>query len=214
MSNSKKLNTAVIYGSARRDRQGIKAARFVVRQLEEREHDVTLIDSQEFELPLLDWMYKEYEPGQAPPAMQKIADILNAADGFIVVSAEYNHSIPAALKNLLDHYQSEYLYKPSAIVTYSAGPFGGVRALVNLRAILAELGTPSIPSAFPVSQVGGAFDADGNPLVQAYEKRIARFLDEFEWYANALKNGRSQQSNDNDVPVQQQMCRNKKDKTT
>ena len=207
------MNFAVIYGSARRDRQGIKAARFVVRKLNERDHEVTLIDSAEHELPFLDLMYKEYEDGKAPATMETVAEALRTADGFVIVSAEYNHSIPAALKNLLDHYQSEYLYKPSAIVTYSAGPFGGVRALVNLRAILAELGTPSIPSAFPVSQIGGAFDADGNPLVHAYEERIVRFLDEFEWYANALKNGRSQQSTDNDLPIQQQMCRNKKDET-
>jgi NAD(P)H-dependent FMN reductase len=207
------LNTAVIYGSARRDRQGIKAARFVVRKLQQRDHEVTLIDSAEHEFPFLDLMYKEYEDGKAPAAMEEVAGALRSADGFVVVSAEYNHSIPAALKNLLDHYQSEYLYKPSAIVTYSAGPFGGVRALVNLRAILAELGTPSIPSAFPVSQVGGAFDDDGNPLVQTYDERIVRFLDEFEWYANALKNGRSHQSTDNNLPIQQQMCRNKKDKT-
>jgi NAD(P)H-dependent FMN reductase len=207
------LNTAVIYGSARRDRQGIKAARFVVRKLKERDHEVTLIDSAEHELPLLDLMYKEYEDGKAPAAMETVAEALRTADGFVIVSAEYNHSIPAALKNLLDHYQSEYLYKPSAIVTYSAGPFGGVRALINLRAILAELGTPSIPSAFPVSQVGSAFDSDGNALVQAYEKRIVKFLDEFEWYANALKNARSQQEMDRDLPVQQQMCRSKKDQT-
>ena len=207
MSNSMKLNVAVIYGSARRDRQGINAARFVVRQLEERAHDVTLIDSQEYDLPLLDWMYKEYEPGQAPDAMQKIADILNAADGFVVVSAEYNHSIPAALKNLLDHYQGEYLYKPSGIVTYSAGPFGGVRALVNLRGILAELGTPSIPSAFPISHIHSAFDADGNSLDTLYDERVVKFLDEFEWYANALSKARDQGSCSEDLPVQQQMCR-------
>lgn len=202
-----KLNIAVIYGSARRDRQGIKAARFVVRQLEERAHDVTLIDSQEYDLPLLDWMYKEYEPGQAPAAMQKIADILNAADGFIVVSGEYNHSIPAALKNLLDHYQGEYLYKPSGIVTYSAGPFGGVRALVNLRGILAELGTPSIPSAFPISHIHNAFDTDGKSLDTPYDERVVKFLDEFEWYANALSKARDQGSCSEDLPVQQQMCR-------
>jgi NAD(P)H-dependent FMN reductase len=207
MSNSKKLNTAVIYGSARRDRQGIKAARFIVRKLEERDHDVTLIDSQEYDLPLLDWMYKEYEPGQAPVAMQAIADILDAADAFIIVSAEYNHSIPAALKNLLDHFQSEYLYKPSGIVTYSAGPFGGVRALVNLRGILAELGTPSIPSAFPISQIHSAFDADHNSLDTAYDERVVKFLDEFEWYANALRQARDQGSCSEDLPLQQQMCR-------
>ena len=62
MSNSKSLNIAVLYGSARRDRQGIKAARFMVKQLEERGHSVTLVDSEQFDLPMLDWMYKEYEP--------------------------------------------------------------------------------------------------------------------------------------------------------
>ena len=209
MRDSLDLNTVVIYGSARRSRQGIKAARFVVRKLEERGHAVTLVDSLEHPLPLLDLMYKEYEKGTAPKAMETVGKILNTADGFIIVSAEYNHSIPAALKNLLDHYQSEYLYKPSAIVTYSAGPFGGVRALINLRAILAELGTPSIPSAFPVSQVQNAFDDDGKPLVRAYDESVVKFLDEYEWYANALKHARSQVKLDHDLPTQQQMCRGK-----
>jgi len=207
MSNSTELNIAVIYGSARRGRQGIKAARFVVRKLEERGHAVTLVDSREYDLPLLDLMHKEYDPGTAPDAMQKVADVLAAADGFIVVSAEYNHSIPAALKNLLDHFQSEYLYKPSGIVTYSAGPFGGVRALVNLRAILAELGTPSIPSAFPISQIQKAFDDDGHSLDEAYEKRIIKFLDEFEWYAGALRHARTHDGCSTDIPTQQQLCR-------
>ncbi len=203
------LNTAVVYGSARQSRQGIKAARFIVRKLEERDHAVTLVDSKECELPFLDLMYKEYEDGQAPDAMETVAETFRSADGFIIVSAEYNHSVPAALKNLLDYYQSEYLYKPSAIVTYSAGPFGGVRALINLRAILAELGTPSIPSAFPVSHVGNAFDDDGIPLDEAYNKKIIKFLDEYEWYANALKRARSQENINDEPPAQQQMCRGK-----
>ncbi len=207
MRDSLGLNTAVIYGSARRGRQGIKAARFVVRKLEERDHGVTLVDSLQQQLPFLDLMYKEYEEGKAPEAMQTVGEILETADGFIIVSAEYNHSIPAALKNLLDHFQSEYLYKPSAIVTYSAGPFGGVRSLINLRAILAELGTPSIPSAFPVSQIHNAFDDDGNSMDGAYDERIVKFLDEYEWYANALKHARSQMTLDHDLPTQQQMCR-------
>jgi len=209
MANSGKLNTAVIYGSARNDRQGIKAARFVAKKLEERQHVVTLVDSQEYELPFLDLMYKEFARGEAPAAMQTVGEILQAADGFVIVSAEYNHSVSAALKNLLDHYQSEYLYKPSAIVTYSAGPFGGVRALVNLRAILAELGTPSIPSAFPVSGIRAAFDDDGTALNKTYDERVIKFLDEFEWYENALKRARDQGSCELDLPTQQQMCRGK-----
>ena len=207
MRNSARLNTAVIYGSARRSRQGIKAARFVIQKLQERGHAVTLVDSQEHQLPFLDLMYKEYEAGKAPEAMKTVGEILKTADGFVVVSAEYNHSIPAALKNLLDHFQSEYLYKPSAIVTYSAGPFGGVRALVNLRAMLAELGTPSIPSAFPVSHIRDAFDDDGYPLDRAYDERIVKFLDEFEWYSIAMKQAREQQKFDEELPTQQQLCR-------
>ena len=201
------LRTAVVYGSARRSRQGIKAARFLVRKLEERGHSVTLVDSMESDLPVLDLMYKEYDPGKAPAAMERVAETFRRADGFVIVSAEYNHSIPAALKNLLDHFQSEYFYKPSAIVTYSAGPFGGVRALVNLRGILAELGTPSIPSAFPVSYVGKAFDDGGIALQKAYDERVTKFLDEYEWYAIALRHAREEQHCDQALPTQQEICR-------
>ena len=210
MATQKKLKIAVIYGSARQARQGIKLARFMVRKLEDRGHDVSLVDTQEHQLPFLDQMYKEFEPGTASPAMAAVGKILADADGFVIVSAEYNHSIPAALKNLLDHYQSEYHYKPSGMVTYSAGPFGGVRALINLRAILAELGTPTIPSSFPVSQIHKAFDEEGYPLDQAYDERVIKFLNEFEWYAHALKQARTPESCNSDLPVQQQMCRTTK----
>ena len=198
---------AVIYGSARGQRQGIKAARFMVRQLEARGHEGTLIDSEVYSLPMLDRMYKEFADGEAPDAMQAVAEILDAADGFVVVSGEYNHSVPAALKNLLDHYQSEYFYKPSGIVTYSAGPFGGVRALINLRALMAELGTPAIPSAFPISAVSKSFDDDGNAVEKAYEERVGKFLDEFDWYVTAMKRQRDCDRHACELPTQQEMCR-------
>lgn len=201
------LKTAVLYGSARRARAGIKAARFMVRVLEQRGHRVDLVDTEQYPLPMLDLMYKEYESGDAPEAMAAVADILTKADGFVVVSGEYNHSTPPALKNLLDHYQREYHYKPSAIVTYSAGPFGGVRGLINLRGILAELGTPAIPSSFPISKVGASFDDEGNAIDEAYEKRVGKFLDEYEWYAGALKHARERAACEDHVPTQQAMCR-------
>jgi NAD(P)H-dependent FMN reductase len=207
LSNTAKLSIAVIYGSVREKRQGIKAARFIVRHLEARGHDVTLVDAAAHGLPLLDRMYKEFAPGEAPREMQRIAGVLDAADGFVIVSGEYNHSIPPALKNLLDHFQREYLYKPSGIVTYSGGPFGGVRGLVNLRGILAELGTPAIPSAFPISRVQNAFDDDGNALEVAYDERIVKFVDEFEWYTVALKRAREYARCGDDAPLQQLMCR-------
>ena len=184
------LKIAVIYGSVRAQRLGIKAARFIVKKLKERKHEVNLIDPLEYGLPLLDKRYSEYKPGKAPENMEKIAKILINSDGFVIVTGEYNHGLPPALKNLLDHFYKEYFFKPSAIASYSAGPFGGVRAAVHLRAVLGELGSVSIHTTFPVSMVQNAFDDQGNAIEKSYDEGIKKFLDEFEWYCNALKEAR------------------------
>jgi NAD(P)H-dependent FMN reductase len=184
------LDLVVLYGSVRQSRQGIRAARFILESCRERGHQATLIDPVVDQLPLLDRMYKEYAPGSAPAVLERLASTIKAADAYIVVSGEYNHSIPPALSNLLDHFLEEYFWRPSAIVCYSAGAFGGVRAAMQLRAMLCELGTPSIPSLLPVPHVQDAFDEDGRPHDETYHKRAGRFLDELEWYASALKAAR------------------------
>lgn len=182
---------AVIYGSVRHHREGVKAARFVKNKVEERGQIVDFVDAKDYDLPLLDNMYKEFTADNpAPERVEKLAEVMRQAEGYIVVSGEYNHSLPPGLKNLLDHFQSEYLFKPSAIACYSAGIFGGVRAAVHLRAVLAELGTPTISSLFPVPWVQNAFDEEGTPHDEAYHDRIKGFLDEFEWYVGALKEAR------------------------
>ena len=94
---------------------------------------MNFIDPLTFKLPLLDLMYKEIEPKNAPEEMTKISKFLIESDGILVVSGEYNHAAPPALLNLMDHFQSEYFWKPSGIVCYRAGPFGGVRACMHLR---------------------------------------------------------------------------------
>ena len=185
------LKIAVFVGSVRSDRQGIKAARFVRRTLGARGHDVTIVDPMELQLPLLDRMYKEYEKGKAPATLENLATLYRAADAFVVVSGEYNHSIQPALSNLLDHFLEEYFFRPSAIVCYSQGSFGGVRAAMQLRAMLGELGMPSIPSIFPIPKIAGAFADDGAPLDPSWDKRFEKFAKELEWYANALRDARS-----------------------
>lgn len=184
------LNIVVFYGSVRTARQGIKAARFVVNQCRARGHTVSLIDPLEYPLPLLDRMYKEYPVGTAPALLQRMAKLIVAADAYIVVSGEYNHTVPPGLSNLLDHFLEEYFWKPSAIVSYSAGSFGGVRAAMTLRAMLAELGMSSIPSLLPVPRVGSAFEDDGTPTDAAWLKRADKFLTELEWYATAMRAAR------------------------
>ncbi len=185
------LDLLIIYGSVRRERQGIKAARFILQTCLDRGHRATLVDPAEEKLPLLDRMYKEYPADQRPENLERLATRIRQADAFIIVSGEYNHSIPPALSNLLDHFLEEYFWRPSGIVCYSAGAFGGVRAAMQLRAMLCELGTPSIPSLLPIPRVQDAFDDEGRPNDQEYPERAARFLDELEWYANALKAARA-----------------------
>lgn len=183
----------IFYGSIRANRAGIRAAYYIQSKIEERQIKVNFIDPLDYPLPFLDKMYKEYDAGSAPENMQKIADFLVASDGFVIVTGEYNHSIPPVLKNLLDHYQSEYFYKPSAIVSYSAGAFGGVRSAVHLRSILAELGMPSIPRTLPIPKVSINFNESGITDNQSILKSTNKFLDEFEWYLEALKTQRLKQ---------------------
>ena len=185
------MNFVVILGSVRPKRKGLRAARYVVRELEARGHAVTLVDPLPLELPLLTRMYKEYPKGEAPGHLERLATLYCAADGFVIVTAEYNHGLPPALTNLLDHFLAEYYFRPSAIVSYSSGAFGGVRAAMHLRAVLCEMGMPSIPSTLPLPKVQALLDEEGGPQDPALARRFEKFAGEFEWYAAALAAARA-----------------------
>lgn len=186
------LNLPVIVGSVRSGRMGLRVGRYCSASLSARGHASPLVDPVEHPLPLLDKMHKEYEAGKAPEPLEKLAQIFREADGFVIACAEYNHSVPPALSNLLAHFQREYFFKPSAIVCYSVGPFGGVRAAMQLRAMLPELGTSSIPSILAMPKVQELLGEDGTPTGDRLAKSAARFFDEFEWYAKALQAARNQ----------------------
>lgn len=186
------LHVAILYGSVREARVGIRVVRFLDDALRRRGHTTSVVDAMEQRLPLLDRMYKEYPRGSAPPILENLAEIYRRTDAFAIVSGEYNHGIPPGLKNLLDHFLEEYFFRPSAIVCYSAGQFGGVRAAMQLRMTLAELGMPSIPSLLPIPRVQDAFTPEGEPTAPDFEKRSERFFREFEWYAEALRRARAE----------------------
>ena len=181
------LTVPVILGSVRSERNGLRAARFLVAEIEARGHSAPLVDPAALRLPLLDRMYKEYPMGEAPAPLEQLADLYRRSDAFVVVSAEYNHSIPPALSNTLDHFLEEYYWRPSAICCYSAGQYGGVRAAMQLRAMLAELGTPSIPSLLPIPRIHKALSEAGEPAEDWLRKAARKFLDELTWYAEALQ---------------------------
>jgi len=177
---------------------GERVARWAVHQLEARGHEAVLVDPAALQLPLLDRMWKEIKSGPPPEyrqlydTLKPLVDLYGRADGFCIISGEYNHSIPPALSNLLDHFLEEYFWRPSAIVCYSATAFGGVRAAMQLRAMLAELGMPSIPSIQPIPAVGSALTIEGQPLTQHLAEKTGRFFAEFDWYMRAFQAERKQ----------------------
>jgi NAD(P)H-dependent FMN reductase len=188
---------AVLLGSVRSERMGDRAAKWAITQLEKRGHEAVLVDAGKLELPMLDKMWKEVGPAHGPHApdgygdlkhkLAPLAELYARADGFCIVSAEYNHSVPSGMSNLIDYFLEEYFWRPSAIISYSATPFGGVRAAMQLRALLAETGMPSIPSIQPIPQIGSALTEDGVPLTQQLAEKSGKFFDEFDWYMRAFK---------------------------
>src|SRR4051812_32717237 len=185
------LHIAILYGSVREARAGIRLVKFLDGALRRRGHETSIVDAAELRLPMLDRMYKEYARGAAPLVLEQLAGLYRRADAFAIVSGEYNHGIPPGLKNLLDHFLEEYFFRPSAIVCYSAGQFGGVRAAMTLRMTLAELGMPSIPSLLPVPRINETLSEEGIPQLPITERSMSRFLDEFLWYSNALADARA-----------------------
>jgi NAD(P)H-dependent FMN reductase len=183
---------AVLLGSVRSDRVGERVAKWVIKQLEARSHEAVLVDPAKLELPLLDRMWKEIKNDDSPKhaalkaKLKPLADLYQRADGFAIVSAEYNHTAPPALTNLIDYFLEEYFYRPSAIVCYSATPFGGVRAAIGLRSLLAEVGMGSIPSLQPVPAAGDAISEEGIALTQQLAEKSGKFYDEFDWYMRAF----------------------------
>ena len=183
---------AVLLGSVRSERVGDRAAKWVIAQLEKRGHEAVLVDAQKLELPILDKMWKEIKadtPPQYEALKQKLAplaELYARADGFCIVSAEYNHSIPPGMTNLIDHFLEEYFWRPSAIVCYSTRIFGGVRGAMQLRAMLAEVGMSSIPSMQPIPSIETALSKDGVALTQEMAERTGKFFEEFEWYMRAM----------------------------
>ena len=129
---SDKLHIAVILGSTRTDGPpfpaplGTRVGKWVESLLHFRGHDVTIIDPVSENLPLLTRPHFAYPKTQAPKNLDRLADTFRTADGFVAITPEYNHAPSPALLNIFNHFGSSlFSYKPSAIVTYSAGQWGG-----------------------------------------------------------------------------------------
>ncbi|KQM70866.1 NADPH-dependent FMN reductase [Sphingomonas sp. Leaf20] len=180
----------IFYGSYRSDRQGIRLAEWLVRAFAERGASAELIDAKAVDLPMLDRMYKEYPSGEAPPALEALAEKIRTADAFVFVTGEYNWGVQPGLKNLTDHFLEEWYWRPAAIVSYSAGRFAGARAGLAWHGILSEMGMVVVSSTIAVGGIGHAFDATGEPAGDggaALTRAFPRFADDLGWWTQAAR---------------------------
>jgi len=175
----------IIVGSTRRDRQSIKVARFVFSRLQQRPAAQTeLLDLLEYNFPIMEErLHRRDDP---PPRLKEYAEKIDRADALIIVTPEYNNGYPGVLKNAIDYLLPEYERKPVGIVTVSAGGYGGITCLAQLRLVTIGMGAFPIPENLAVSRVHDSFNDDGTPNDPGYEKRAATFLDEVLWFAEAI----------------------------
>lgn len=134
-------------------------------------------------LPLYDQDYDD--EGRPPAAYTEFRDRVKSFDGVLFVTAEYNRSVPAVLKNAIDvgsrpYGQSVWAGKPGAVMTVSPGAIGGFGANHHLRQSLVFLDVPAMQQ--PEAYIGGAaqlFDGDGNITNEGTRDFLATFMATF-----------------------------------
>ncbi|MCX4096247.1 NAD(P)H-dependent oxidoreductase [Nocardia sp. alder85J] len=124
------------------------------------------------------------------PEVGAYRERLSAADAFVVVTSEYNHGYPAALKTALDTAKHEWRAKPVGFVSYG-GLAGGLRAVEQLRQVVAEIHMVSIRETVSFHQVKRRFDADGNTEDGAAVDASARMLRQLAWWGRHLRAARA-----------------------
>lgn len=166
------LKIGLIYGSARPGRFCDTVAGWVADRLREHER---------FVLEPID-----------PAAEDQAALVrrIGEADGFIVVTPEYNHSYPAPLKALIDAANHEWHAKPVAFVSYG-GVSGGLRAVEHLRGVFAELHATGLRDSVSFANAWEQFDDQGRlRQPERAERSLATMLARLEWWAQALRDAR------------------------
>lgn len=180
-------------------RLGVRVTQAVLECMNSRyaEYEIELIDALDYPTEPVFKPHFAYPPSKAPSKLNQLAEKIEGADGFIMVSPEYNHSMSPALANLLNHFGSSlFAYKPSAIVTYSAGQWGGMRAAVGMRTFLSELGCLPVSAMIHVPRAQEIFMADGSMAPREDQSSwfdyFGRTFTQLIWWAQAAKEYRSQ----------------------
>ncbi|RSN24547.1 NADPH-dependent FMN reductase [Amycolatopsis sp. WAC 04169] len=176
------IRLAVIIGSVRHERFADAITGWLQAELATIDGvEVDPIDLADIDLPL-----QGTQPGGTETV---ISDRLRDADAFLVVTPEYNHSFPAALKNAIDWHFTEWAYKPVAFVGYGAGS-GGIRAIEQLRLIFPELRATTIRDAVLLNAPWTRLGPNGYEGTEGERAALAATMTELGWWARTLRAGR------------------------
>ena len=181
-----------ILGSTRQGRIGDRVARWFAEVASERA-DLTYepVDLRDWSFPLLDAARPPARGDYEDPLTVRWAGTVARADAVVLITPEYNHGYPAALKNALDLVYAEWGRKPVAYVSYG-GPGGGVRAVQQLRQVAVELDQVPLRRQVAIPRVRTAL-ADGAPADPWYAQSAERMLDDLVWWARVLAEARAAQ---------------------
>jgi len=193
------LKLQIIVGSTREGRNSDLVCRWflpIVRSHGGFEFEV--LDLREWPLPLFQETLATVgdfaNPTYSDPLVKRWNEKIKEADAYIIVTPEYNHSIPAVLKNAIDtvFFSNGFRQKPVAFVSYSLGVAAGVRAVEHLIHIMVE--TEAVPVRTPtlIPFVTNAFDAEGQPNSPVLGVGLGVMLDDLAWLGRALKTARSE----------------------
>lgn len=184
--STSKLRIGVIIGSTRQGRAGAPIAEWfaaIARQHPEMEID--LIDLAEADVP---HVLPDFDVETLPASVEELGNRLDAADGFVVVTPEYNHAYPAALKNAIDWYYGEWQAKPVAFISYG-GTAQGIRAVEQLRQVFVELHAMTTRDGVSINL--DEVDQHGWPTSPGVDGAAKLMLDQLAWWARALHQARA-----------------------
>ncbi|MFE7357976.1 NADPH-dependent FMN reductase [Streptomyces sp. NPDC057543] len=183
------LKVAVILASNREGRFApVVSGWFLARTVGHPGIETDLIDIAELDLPSA----LSHRPDAGSLArLASVSPRLAAADAFVVVTPEYNHSYPAPLKNLIDWHHAEWQAKPVAFVSYG-GVSGGLRAVEHLRQVFAELHAVGIRDTVSFHNAGALFDGEGRHKDPSGCDAAAKsLLDQLVWWGRALRDAKA-----------------------
>ena len=183
------LNIPVILGSVREGRRSIHPAKWMVEKLKAAGVETRLVDFKELPLPFFDSALMPLSlKGKYPHEnVQKWSSIALAADAFVLIVSENNHSYTAVLKNAIDWLYREYDKKPFGLVGVSDGTFAGARAIEHLRPVIENFGAVGIRETLMFGKVQTIFNEQGNLLDESYNKRVENFIQVLTSTAEVLK---------------------------